>query len=79
MRPRAKRTLVDLASADARRIDACILALAENPRPPGSRKMQGMEDTYRVRVGAYRVVYRIDDADRIVLVTRIGHRREVYR
>ena len=62
-----------------RRVDARILALAEEPRPPAAVKMQGPEGYYRVRVGDYRVVYAIEDDVLLVLVVRIGHRREVYR
>jgi mRNA interferase RelE/StbE len=62
-----------------RRVDARILALAEEPRPPGVVKMQGAEGYYRLRIGDYRVVYAIEDDVLLVLVVRIGHRREVYR
>ena len=56
-----------------------ILALAEEPRPPGVVKMHGGGGYYRLRVGDYRVVYAIEDDVLLVLVVRIGHRREVYR
>ena len=52
--------------------------LGENPRPPGAKKLTGKEG-YRIRKGAYRVLYTIDDPSRIVRIYRIGHRREVYR
>jgi mRNA interferase RelE/StbE len=55
-----------------------IDALADAPRPPGVVKLAGRDD-YRVRVGDYRIVYAVDDAERLVLVARIAHRREVYR
>jgi len=60
-------------------VDARILALAEEPRPQGVVKMHGSEGYYRLRVGDYRVVYAIEDAVLLVLVVRIGLRREVYR
>jgi mRNA interferase RelE/StbE len=62
-----------------RRVDERILALAEEPRPPRAVKLQGAEGYFRIRVGDYRVVYAIEDDVLIVLVVRIGHRREVYR
>jgi mRNA interferase RelE/StbE len=62
-----------------RRVDARILALAEDPRPPGVVKMQGAEGYFRIRIGDYRVVYAIEDDVLLVLVVRIGHLREVYR
>jgi len=53
-------------------------ALAQNPRPPGCKKLKGYKDQWRVRVGDWRVVYIVDDAGKSVSVTRIAHRREVY-
>jgi mRNA interferase RelE/StbE len=61
------------------RIVARIQALASTPRPHGSRKLAGEEERYRIRQGAYRIVYTVDDAARVVEVFKIGHRREVYR
>jgi mRNA interferase RelE/StbE len=65
--------------ADRQRLVARIGALAEDPRPPGCEKLAGHSDRYRVRQGDYRVVYSVDDAQRIILVVKVGHRREVYR
>ena len=50
-----------------------------NPRPPGVVKLEGPESLFRVRVGDFRVVYAIRDDVLLVLVVRIGNRREVYR
>jgi mRNA interferase RelE/StbE len=55
-----------------------IAALADAPRPTGSEKLAG-DDRYRVRQGPYRIVYQIDDAPRVVLIVKLGHRRDVYR
>jgi mRNA interferase RelE/StbE len=60
------------------RIRAAIDLLAADPRPPGAVKLASRDD-YRIRVGDYRIVYAVDDAERLVLVARIAHRREVYR
>lgn len=60
------------------RIGAAIEALASDPRPPGAVKLAGRDD-FRIRVGDYRIVYAVEDAEQIVLVARIAHRREVYR
>ena len=54
-------------------------ALEENPRPFGVEKMAGPADLYRVRVGDWRIVYAIRDRELVVIVIRIGNRREVYR
>ena len=55
-----------------------FLSLADNPRPAGCKKLKGLKDHWRVRVGDWRVVYIIDDAAKLIAVTRIAHRREVY-
>jgi len=60
------------------RIDAAISGLAQIPRPPGSVKLQGAE-LWRIVVGDYRVIYAIDDEQRLITVARVRHRREVYR
>lgn len=54
-------------------------ALASDPRPPGVSAIKGHRPYLRVRTGDYRVIYAVDDADRIVTVARVQHRREVYR
>lgn len=74
----AEKELRTLRRADLRRIVARIRALSVNPRPPGAEKLSTLE-RYRVRQGDWRVVYEIDDADRVVTVVKVGHRREVYR
>jgi len=63
---------------DRRRIVSRIQALAGTPRPEGAVKLSGQEQ-YRVRQGSYRIVYSVDDAERIVVVVKVGHRRDVYR
>jgi mRNA interferase RelE/StbE len=60
------------------RVDQKILALADNPRPSGCKKLIGYKDQWRIRVGDWRVVYVIDDTAKLVTVTRIAHRREAY-
>jgi mRNA interferase RelE/StbE len=60
------------------KLKSAISALAENPRPPGCRKLTGREG-WRICVGAYRVIYEIDDDTRTVTIFHVGHRRDVYR
>ena len=75
----AARFLLRLRDAKLKkRLDDAIEALSDDPRPNGCRKLAGTSDRYRVRVGDYRIVYRIDDGKVTVLVLVIGHRREVY-
>ncbi|NOU10439.1 MAG: type II toxin-antitoxin system RelE/ParE family toxin, partial [Nitrospira sp.] len=59
-----------------RRADEAILKLAENPRPHGAKKLSGVP-LYRIRVGSFRIVYEVNDAQHLVTVVTIGHRREV--
>ena len=59
-------------------IAAKILALEDNPRPPGVQKLQG-HDGYRIRIGDYRVLHLIDNQSQTVEVTAVGHRRDVDR
>jgi len=64
---------------DRLRIVVAIRSLANNPRPNGCEKFSGQPDRYRVRVGRYRIVYSVGDRDLLVVVVRVGHRRDVYR
>ncbi len=74
----AVKELEDLPAKDRSRIVARIQLLADDPRPPGSEKLSGQE-RYRVRQGDYRILYEIHDQVLLIVVVRIGHRREVYR
>jgi mRNA interferase RelE/StbE len=78
LHPQAARAFQRLQKPIRNRIAAAIDALADDPRPTGTTKLAGRDD-YRVRVGDYRIVYAVDDAERLVLIGRIAHRREVYR
>ncbi len=64
---------------DRQRLVRAINALATHPRPQGCEKLSGEENRYRIRQGNYRIVYSVDDRARLVLVTKIGDRKEVYR
>lgn len=74
----ARQALRRLEAKVRVRIAERIEALEDDPRPPGCKKMAGA-DLWRIRIGDYRVVYSIEDAQLIVLVVRVGHRREIYR
>ena len=74
----AQRELNRLDNELFARIDRKILALADNPRPAGCKKLRGRKDQWRIRVGDWRVVYIIDDTRTLVSITRVAHRREVY-
>ena len=72
------KTLEVLPKADVRRLTDAMIRLADDPHPPQSKKLTN-DDRYRLRVGAYRILYTIEDAVLIVIVVKVGHRREVYR
>ncbi|MFZ5819146.1 MAG: type II toxin-antitoxin system RelE family toxin [Chloroflexota bacterium] len=74
----AEKELDALESSVHKRIVTRLLALEENPRPAGVKKLQGQE-SYRLRVGDYRVLYTINDKSRKIFIMAVGHRREVYR
>ena len=74
----AAKELEAVATKDRRRLVDRIQALAVEARPPGVQKLSGAEK-YRLRQGAYRILYTIDDDARAVVVVKIGHRGDVYR
>jgi len=78
IKPSAGKDLEAVPRKDRARIVERISELASDPRPSGSEKLSG-HDRYRVRQGAYCVVYSVDDATRVVVVVKIGHRKDVYR
>lgn len=75
---KAEKQLARLPDEAYQRVRVALLALEKDPRPSGSRKLQVRED-YRHRVGDYRALYKVEDARQEITVTRIGHRRDVYR
>lgn len=77
--PAARRQLKKLAPDIRKRLSRVIDGLADDPRPPGTIKLSSVEHGYRFRIGDYRIVYELYDDKLVVLVIRIGHRREVYR
>ena len=77
--PVAHRELRKIPEDKRERILRRIRSLAEDPRPAGVQKLAGEVDGYRIRVGDYRVLYRVKDDVLLIVVVRVGHRREVYR
>jgi mRNA interferase RelE/StbE len=75
----ARKELESLPGAVADRIVAILERLVAQPRPPGTRKLRGSADLWRVRVGDYRVIYAIDDAQRTVAIRVVRHRKDAYR
>ena len=77
--PKAEKQLDELPTPLRRRITEAIEGLESNPRPHGVKKLTGAENLWRIRVGDYRIVYTIEDDRLIVLVVKVGHRREICR
>ena len=61
------------------RVTEVIDKLLLDPRPKGVRKLKGHQNLYRIRVGSFRVVFKINDEMELIQITRIRHRSEVYR
>ena len=76
--PSAARELATLDPTTRRRLARRIDRLADDPRAEAT-KLRGADDTWRARVGDYRVLYQVHDDRLLILVVRIGHRRDVYR
>jgi mRNA interferase RelE/StbE len=76
--PRAEKDLAALDPKSYGPIKNKIYSLAQDPRPPGCRKLRGYP-AWRIRLGNYRVVYEIDDTARTITILRVGHRKEIYR
>ena len=77
--PAALKTLETYTEKLQRRIIRKIDALSENPRPNGCKKLIVSQDVYRLRSGEYRIIFKIQDEVLLVLVLKVGHRKDVYR
>jgi len=75
--PQAQKDLDRFRGKIFQQIKEKILSLSKNPRPSGCQKLTA-EEGYRLRSGNYRIVYRVDDKEKIVYLYRIKHRKEAY-
>jgi mRNA interferase RelE/StbE len=75
----AERQLRKLPADDRRRVARAMLALGDEPYPPGSRKLTGYDDVFRVRVGVYRIIYSVAGRTLVIIILKIGHRKDIYR
>jgi len=75
----AERELRNIDPKQISRIINAVDSLTGDPFPYGYRKMRGSKQDYRIRVGDYRVIYKVDISAKILVVYRVRHRREVYR
>jgi len=79
IKPSASRELEKLPQQIIPRIVTAIKELAENPYPPGVKKLTGFDRTYRIRVGDYRVLYTIYENRLVIEIIRVRHRKDAYR
>jgi len=77
--PPAARRLHKFDPQVRRRIQAALELLAAEPRPPAATQLVGGSGEWRVRTGDYRIIYEIEDDQLLILVLRVGHRREIYQ
>ena len=75
----AERDLKALSEENFLRIVPHLKALRSNPRPKGSKKLSGSKNDWRIRIGSFRVLYEVDDKEKVVRIMRVRHRREAYR
>ena len=75
----AEHQLRKLSREDQIRLLKAVEALSDDPRPRGSRKLTGYDDIFRIRVGRFRVLYSVGDRTLIVIVLKVGQRKDVYR
>ena len=76
-----QRVYEDLDKIPSKEVDKIykkIIQLEDNPRPSGSQKLKSRDDRYRIRQGDYRIVYTINDLEKIVGVVLVRHRKDVY-
>jgi mRNA interferase RelE/StbE len=75
----AEKQIRKLSRDEQVRVLRAIRLLANASNPPGSRKIRGYDDVFRIRVGPYRILYRIEGRRLLIIILKIGHRREIYR
>ena len=75
----AEKQLKKISRKDQISVLKRMQELGKEPRPNRSRKLRGIENVYRVRVGSYRILYSIEDKHLIIIILKVGHRRDVYQ
>ena len=74
----AQKQLDNISKIERDRLIVTLRSLADDPRPNGVKKLKGYDNTYRVRVGDYRIIYEIKDRELIVLLLSVSHRKDAY-
>lgn len=78
-KPSAARELRRIDRSIVPRIVAAVEELASNPYPAGVRKLSGAENTFRIRIGDYRIIYEVHSGWLVITIVRVRHRKDVYR
>jgi mRNA interferase RelE/StbE len=75
----AERQLRKLRKENQRRVVKAMLALGDDPHPKGSRNLTGYEDVFRIRAGQFRILYSVSGRRLIIIILKVGQRKDVYR
>lgn len=75
----AEKQIRRLERADQLRVLRAVRDLAATPRPRGSRKLRGYDDVFRIRVGTFRILYSVEPERILVIILKVGHRKDIYR
>ena len=75
----AEKRLKTIPRQERGRIVDAMLALSRDPRPRGSRRLQGYADVFRIRVGSYRILYSVEQRRLIIIILKVGHRGDIYQ
>ena len=75
----AEKQLRKLRQEDQRRVVEAMVSLGNDPYPKGSRKLTGYDDVFRIRVGEFRILYSVSAKKLIIIILKIGRRKDVYR
>ena len=79
VRPGVLKDVKSIPKATLLKLRSAMRTLADEPFARGTSKLQGTEDTFRIRVGDYRIIFDIDSNEKIVTIIHVAHRRDVYR
>lgn len=75
----AEKQLKKIPAHEQKRVLDAILGLAAEPFPLGTRKLSGHDDVFRIRVGNYRIIYSVESQRVVIVVLKVGHRKDMYR
>lgn len=75
----AEKQIRRLARSDQVRVLRAIHRLQDDPRPRGCRKLRGYDDVFRIRVGTYRILYSVESHCLLIIVLKVGQRKDIYR